>query len=135
MTRRVWAELDGLFRPDAEVVVDRRSMDPVSFVGPAALAAFIAVNVDQFEFFEFVILNVWLDMFPDGDMTAATGRMWMCELRQDAQAGRATTVYGLYRDQYQKVDGRWWFAHRHYDSLARHSRDLDVFPIPSDLQA
>ena len=131
----MWAELDELFLPDAEVVIDRRSIDPVTLTGPGQLGQFIADNLEQFAFFEFVILNVRLRFYPDSDRDAAIGRMYMSELRQD-HGGRATTVYGLYQDRYRRVDGRWWFAGRRYTSFARSSdteADLDVFGLPASL--
>ena len=45
-------------------------------------------------------------MWPGGDRTAATGRVFMCELRQEAASGRFTTAFGVYHDAYARVDGR-----------------------------
>jgi hypothetical protein len=36
----------------------------------------------------------------------------------------------VYHDAYERHDGRWWFAHRRYHSLARTAPDLAVFPFP-----
>lgn len=126
-SRRAFAELADQFLPDAEVVVDRRSIEPVRLVGPAALGEFISTALEAFEFFEFVVLN---SHFTAIDADTATGRMWMSELRQDRTSGRWTVIYGLYADRYARVDGRWWFAHRLYRTLARTSPDFTVFPIP-----
>jgi hypothetical protein len=130
-SRRAFAELAGQFLPDAEVVVDRRSIDPVRLVGPSALGQFIETNLAPFEFFEFVVLNSHFALEAGSD--EATGRMWMSELRQDRASGRWTVIYGLYSDAYRRVDGRWWFAHRLYRTLARTSPDFDVFPVPDGL--
>jgi hypothetical protein len=35
----------------------------------------------------------------------------------------------VYRDDYLRVDGRWWFAKRDYQSLARSGRG-EVFAFP-----
>lgn len=129
-SRRAFAELAEQFRPDAEVVVDRRSIEPVRLVGPAALGEFIETNLAPFEFFEFVVLNSHVVLDAGGD--TATGRMWMSELRQDRANGRWTVIYGLYADRYARVDGRWWFAHRLYRTLARTAPDFAVFPVPDD---
>jgi hypothetical protein len=129
-SRRAFTELAGQFLPDAEVVVDRRSIDPVRLVGPAALGEFISTALEPFEFFEFVVLNSHFVLGDDG--TSATGRMWMSELRQDRASGRWTVIYGLYTDRYARVDGRWWFAHRLYRTLARTAPDFPVFPVPGD---
>jgi len=129
VTRRAWPELAELFLADAPVVIDRRSIEPVRLTGPVELGEFIAMNIGQFEFFEFVILNVHLSLRHGGDPDRAAGRMFMSELRQGG--GRWTTVYGLYEDRYQRVDGQWWFAERLYHSLARTSPDVHVFEIPA----
>ena len=127
-SRRAFAELAEQFLPDADVVIDRRSIEPVVLTGPEALGAFIETNLEPFVFFEFVVLNSHFVL--DGD--TATGRMWMSELRQDARAGRWTVIYGLYSDRYRRVDGRWWFAHRTYRTLGRTAPDFDVFPVPDE---
>ncbi len=90
-----------------------------------------AAAIEQFEFFEFVVLNAHI-VFPDGPMAGtAVSRLFMCELRQDRASGRWTNAYGIYHDRYRFDDGRWWFAERRYHSLARHGRDLDAFPFPT----
>ena len=125
-SRRAFGELADQFLADAEVVVDRRSIDPVRLVGPGALGEFIETNLAPFSFFQFVVLNSHLML----DGAAATGRMWMSELRQDERTGRWSVIYGLYDDRYRRVDGRWWFAHRLYRTLARTAPDFEVFPLP-----
>jgi hypothetical protein len=130
-SRRAFAELADQFLPGAEVVVDRRSIDPVRLVGPAALGELISTALEPFEFFEFVVLNSHIVLSGD-DPDSATGRMWMSELRQDRASGRWTVIYGLYADRYARADGRWWFAHRLYRTLARTAPDFAVFPIPDD---
>jgi SnoaL-like domain len=128
--RRAWAELEDLFLPDTALVVDQRSKDELRFTGAAEAGAFIGTSVDQFEFFEFVVLNAHI-VFPDGPSDgSAVGRMFMCEHRQDRIAGRWTDIYGVYHDRYALVEGRWWFAERCYHSLARDARDADVFAFP-----
>ena len=128
--RRAWPELEQLFLPDATVVIDQRSKDPIRLVGGAAVGEFIGTSVDQFEFFEFVILNAHI-VFPEGaGAGSAVCRMFMCEHRQDRIAGRWTDAYGLYHDRYSFQSGRWWFAERAYHSLGRDARNADVFSFP-----
>lgn len=132
VNRRAWDELDGLFRPDAEVVIDRRAGTPLRLVGGSEVGAFIGSAIDHFSFFEFIILNAHI-VFPDGPTAgSAVCRLFMCELRQDGTTGSFTTAFGLYHDRYVHQDGRWWFAQRRYHSLARHGGVLDVFPLPTD---
>ena len=131
VNRRAWPELETLFRPDAEVVIDRRAGEPLRLVGGAEVGAFIGSAIANFSFFEFVILNAHI-AFPEGsDAGVAVCRLFMCELRQDGATGRFTTAYGLYHDRYV-LEGRWKFAQRRYHSLARHAGVLDVFPLPTD---
>ena len=129
VNRRAWPELSDLFLPDAPVVIDRRTGDPLRLTGPVALGEFIGTSIRQFEFFEFVVLNSHI-VFPDGAMAGtAVSRLFMCELRQDG-TGRQTNAYGIYHDRYLFESNRWWFAERRYHSLARHGRQLDTFPFP-----
>lgn len=131
VNRRAWSELEELFRPDAEVVVDRRAGEPLRLVGGGEVGAFIDSAIAHFTFFEFVVLNAHI-VFPEGPgAPTAVCRLFMCELRQD-DAGRFSTAFGLYHDRYVREDDRWWFAERRYHSLARHGDVLDVFALPAE---
>jgi hypothetical protein len=115
-------------------VLDTRRGEPLRLNGPQAVGDFIAAAIAEFDFFEFVILNtrVFLDQGSGGDPDVASARMWMNELRHEkAAGGRWTLVYGLYQDEFRRIDGRWWFAGRRYQSLARTARDFDVFAMPA----
>jgi hypothetical protein len=127
VNRRAWPEFDDLFRPDAPVTVDTVTNPVVSLTGPGAVGDFIGGAIERFEFFEFVVLNAVVTI--DGD--TATGRVFMCELRQERESGRFTRAFGLYRDDYARVDGKWWFARRRYQSLARSGRG-EVFAFPEE---
>jgi hypothetical protein len=131
VNRRAFPELTRLFRPDAPVVLDLRTGEPLRLVGGTEVGEFIAGAVERFEFFEFVVLNAHI-VFPGGPAGGeARSRLFMCELRQEAASGRWTTVYGLYHDRFAFEDGRWWIAERRYHSLARDGRDRDAFPFPT----
>jgi len=132
VTRRAWPELRGLFRPDAPVEVDTVTAAPISLTGPDEVGSFIAGAIERFEFFEFVILNSHVVTSVDEDPARARSRLYMCELRQEVAAGRWSNAFGIYHDDYVRVDGRWWFARRRYQSLARIELDerADVFPFP-----
>jgi hypothetical protein len=129
VTRRAWPELHDLFRPDCELVLDLRAGEPRTFVGPDAVGQFIGESVERFERFQFVVLGTRVTLQTDGPDRAAA-RLYMCELRQSAAEGRESVAYGVYHDDYVRADGRWWFAHRRYHSLARTAPDLQVFPFP-----
>ena len=132
VTRRAWPALHGLFRPDAPVTVDTVTAEPIELRGPEAVGTFIAGAIERFEFFEFVILSSHVVTAVDGDADAARARLYMCELRQEADGGRWSNAFGVYHDDYVRRDGRWWFARRRYQSLARItlSERADVFPFP-----
>ncbi len=132
VNRRAWPELGRLFRPDAEVLIDRREGEPLRLVGGTEVGGFIGTAIAHFSFFEFVVLNAHI-AFPDGvEAGTAVCRLFMCELRQDGDTGRFSTAFGLYHDRYVLDGARWLFAQRRYHSLARHGGVLDVFPLPTD---
>ena len=82
VTRRDWDVFDGLFLADCVVDLDLVSRPSLELVGPDAMAEFVAGAIERFEFFEFVVLNHHVDLWPGGDRAAAAGRVFMCELRQ-----------------------------------------------------
>jgi hypothetical protein len=128
VTRRDWAAVRSLFEPDAVVHIDTRTRDAFELAGPDALVEFIERAIRRFAFFEFTILNTTVDL-GDGD---ATGRVYLCEVRTDADGGWSE-AYGLYRDTYRRRGGAWRIAGRQYTSLARRGPDgTEVFDLPSD---
>jgi ketosteroid isomerase-like protein len=132
VTRRDWDALAGLFLPDCVVDLDLVTRPAQELVGPDAMAEFVSGALDRFEFFEFVVLNHHVDLWPGGDRAAATGRVFMCELRQLHGATRRTDAFGRYDDRYANVDGRWMFAGRRYRSMARWPEGV-VFPMIQDI--
>jgi len=132
VNRHDWAGLSELFVPDAVIELDLVSREPRTLVGPEALGGFIGAAMERFTFFEFVILNTHVELWPAGDREAATARVFMCELRQDAGEAPRNDAFGLYRDRYVRRDGRWWFAARRYRSMGRFPPG-DVFPLPTEL--
>jgi SnoaL-like domain len=129
VSRRAWSELEDLFVPSATITVDTVSSAPIEIVGPTALGDFISGAVERFEFFELVILNTRVDLRHGGDADTARARQFTCELRQDLSNGRWTNAFGVYHDEYARLDERWWFARRRYQSLARTGR-AEIFPFP-----
>ena len=92
VTRRAWDDLVPMFVPDCPVRLDLRDGRVLEHVGPHEIGEFIARSIERFEFFEFALLNSVV--FVDGD--AATGRLYMWELRQDAATHRWSNAFGLY---------------------------------------
>lgn len=125
VNRRAWPELANLFLPDARVSVDTMTNPVVETTGPVELGEFIDGAIERFAFFEFTILSAHVEITGD----SARARLYMCELRQD-HAGEFSRAFGLYRDAYRRVDDRWWFAARKYQSLARTGGE--VFPFPKE---
>jgi hypothetical protein len=129
VSRRAWDDLVPLFLPDTPVRVDTVTGDPIEAVGAAGIGHFIAGAVERFEFFELVILNV--HVLPGGEGSdERRSRAFTCELRQESSTGHWTNAFGVYHDDVRRVDGRWRYALRRYQSLARTGR-ADVFPFPS----
>lgn len=131
VTRHAWHELTDMFVADCPLRLDLGERGIVEKAGADEIVAMISTSLDRFDFFEFTIVNTVVDISDGGER--ATGRLYIGELRREADTGRWTTAYGLYRDTYGKVDGRWRFAARDYSSLARTAPDgagMDVFPIP-----
>lgn len=133
VTRRAWPELDGLFVPGAPIHVDTVSNPVIEMVGAAELGRFVDDAIERFDFFEFVILSTVVDVV---DASSARGRMYMVELRQDAETGEWSNAFGVYQDSYVMHDGRWRFAERHYQSLARKvgADRAAVFPFPETME-
>lgn len=130
VNRRAWPELGELFEPDAAVVVDRVTADPIELRGPEALGRFIGEAIERFGFFEFVVLNARVNVGAGGDPDRARARVFITEIRQDRDDAGWSHTYGVYHDTYRRIDGRWRFADRSYRSLARTGAD-HAFPFPS----
>lgn len=130
VTRRAWDEFPAMFAPECPIRLDLRTA-VLERVGGAEIAEFIAESIESFEFFAFTIVNTVVTVDPSG--TSARGRLYIRELRCTRDDRRWTTAYGLYRDEYRLLGGRWCFGRRDYSSLARDRADatgMDVFPIP-----
>lgn len=133
VTRRAWPELHQLMRADCVITVNLvdRAID---FNGPQAIGDFIASQLEQFDFFEFVILNSVMEI--DANAGVGAARMYMQEARQNVADGKRSDTYGVYHDRFERdTDGRWWFARRFYQSYARTNpeaadADLVVFDVP-----
>lgn len=132
VTRRDWVAVGELFLPDAVVELDLVTRPAVRFDGPEALTRFVGDAIERFSFFEFVILNALIELWPRGDRTTATARVFMCELRAEGDVDALRSeAFGLYRDTYRKVDGSWRIAARQYRSMARFPEGV-VFPLIGD---
>jgi len=128
VTRRAWSELNRIMLPNIEIVIDRRNVAPLVVHGPEGIGGFIREAIAHFDLFEFVILNTVIEI--DGD--TARARMYMWEIRHDPAAGRSD-AFGLYQDEHRKLDGRWWFSGRRYQTLARTQvADYSVYPMPGN---
>ncbi len=132
VTRRAWPELAEIMRLDSVITVDLVDRE-INFDGPFEIGDFIAAQIEQFDFFEFVILNTVMEI--DAEAGRATARMYIQEARQSVASGRRCDTFGVYHDHFEREEGRWWFARRRYKSYARSNPegpgpDLTVFELP-----
>src|SRR2546423_10721939 len=97
VNRRAWDELGGLFLADAPVRVDMVSKPAIDLVGPVELGTFIGGAIERFEFFEFVPLNIYVDI-TGADADTARARVFMCEVRQERGTGAFSRAFGVYPD-------------------------------------
>jgi hypothetical protein len=130
VTRRTWPELESLFLPRAPIHIDTVTRPVIELAGPAALGDFVRRSIEQFDFFEFVILNTVIRV---GHDQTARGRLYIVELRQHRDTGEWSNAFGVYHDRYASVEGEWRFAERYYQSLARKfgSDRAATFPFPA----
>jgi SnoaL-like protein len=128
VTRRAWSELESLFLPDAPIHIDTVTRPATELRGAHALGEFISAALTRFDFFEFVILNTVVDII---DERSARGRVYIEEIRHEAETDAWSHAFGLYQDSYTRPDGRWQFAARRYRSLARkHPSGGEVLSAP-----
>ena len=133
VSRRAWADLDALFLPDAQIVVDTVTSAPIELVGSAGIGGFVSGAIERFEFFELVILNVHVLPADTGDDTGGRrSRSFTCELRQEGATGHWTNAFGVYHDDLRREGDGWRYERRRYQSLARTGR-AEVFPFPHQL--
>jgi hypothetical protein len=126
VTRRAWPELGELFLDEARIEIDTGTAPTRTVTGPAAFGEFVAHAVERFDHFTFVILNAVVEVHGD----QANGRMFICEVRHDREADAWCNAHGVYEDRYRRVRDRWWFAARHYRSMARTGPDAAVVGLP-----
>ena len=132
VTRRAWAELEGLFRPGATLVASS-GHDATTVEGPEAIGALIDAAVRHLDVIFFTNLNTTIQLYPDGDRSQAHGRTYIRELHFTRKGVTAKEIYGVYLDRYVCVDGRWWFGARAWHALARTAPELTVHPKPDEL--
>jgi len=130
VTRRSWPDLEPLFLPDAPIHIDTVTRPVMELAGPIALGDFVGRSIEQFDFFEFVVLNTVVRV---GHDRTARGRLYIVELRQHRDSGEWSNAFGVYHDRYVSVEGHWRFAERHYQSLARRfgNNRASTFPFPA----
>ncbi|MBK7949529.1 MAG: nuclear transport factor 2 family protein [Deltaproteobacteria bacterium] len=129
INRRSFGGLSALFLPDARIELTTLKQQPLVLTGPEALGRFIAEFVERLDFFQFVLLNSRLELRLDAD--AALGRHFICEYRWEKAGKPFTRVFGVYRDRYRRIDGRWWFAERVFDPLLSAGSDDHVVGFPT----
>ena len=132
VSRRDWPALGELFVADTELYLDLRHTTRV-LAGAAEIGGFLGPAVERFEFFQFVILGMTVDLRVGGDPDAARGRTYMSELRQDGATHEWSQIHGIYHDEFVRTSEGWRIARRHYHSMARRAAGettAEVFPFP-----
>jgi hypothetical protein len=126
-TRQAWPEIVSLAIPDARFSFDTRSGRVIEVVGAAAFGEFGGKSIGRFSFYQYVPLNAVVTRSGAG---SAVGRAYSLEVGEDRETGEWINFYGLYHDDYVRLDGAWRFARRQYQTLARRVGDrLDAFPL------
>jgi hypothetical protein len=126
-TRRAWREITALATADARFSFDMRSGRPIEVVGAEAFAEFGGKSVGRFSFYEYIPLNTVVTASAQG---SAQARAYALEVGEDRNTGEWMNFYGLYHDDYVRVDGAWRFARRRYQTLARRAGGrLEAFPL------
>lgn len=126
-TRRAWPEFAALATPDARFSFDTRTGDVIEVIGMEAFAQFAATMTDRFSFYEYVPLNFVVKV---DSADTARGRSYSFEIGEDRETGEVVTFYGMYHDDYARVDGTWRFTRRQYQTLARRTGDGAVESHP-----
>ncbi len=131
-SRQAFHELDTVMSSEADIQLDLRGRT-LSFRGSKELGDFIAASIEPFDFFQFVVKNAVIEIEETG--SAASGRLWMSELRHVRDTRQWSTIFGVYHDKYRKIAGMWRISARQYHSLARINHGLDdceIFDFPED---
>jgi hypothetical protein len=132
VNRRAWNALGQVFAPEVQITLELVNRPTVELRGRDEFAAFIGPAMQRFGFFQFVILNSHVELWPGGDRHSATARIFMCELRTGPDGGERTEAFGLYRDRYERTAAGWRIVSRRYRSLA-HFPAGDWLGLPDDL--
>ncbi len=134
VNRQAWDEFEDLFLPDAHLTVVKGPSATDEVTGPGGIGGLIAGYVSVYEFLIQTVLNARVRVRHQGDPARAIARLYIAEFRQVTSSGRTIESAGVYHDEYQRRDGRWWFARRRYDRIyATAPKELDVHPYPTDL--
>jgi hypothetical protein len=102
--------------PDCRFLFETSSGGVFELVGAEEFIAFAKSTAEQYDLWVYDPLNYVVSIDPAG---TATGRTFSFEIEQDRQTGDVVTSYGLYQDEYVRVDGTWLWSCRRYKNLAR----------------
>lgn len=123
VNRMAPADAGALFTADGEWVVSGWG----SHSGQREIVTFLAGLLERWEVFLHIVHTgrTWLEG------NRATGRWYISEFGK-LKNGTEVKFAGVYHDDYVRVDGRWRFARRRYDSMfRRRGSELEVSPFPS----
>lgn len=112
-SRRAWDEFGEIILADAPLRFVRSTGDDLELTGPQGVAQLGQSAMADFEVYVYVPLNSVVDTI-EGDR--ATGRAYSQEVATNTE-GRWITFYGVYEDEYERRDGRWFIAARRYRTI------------------
>jgi SnoaL-like domain len=119
-TRGTHHEIGSLAMPDAVFIFETFSGQRFEVEGTQDFIQFATKMTGAFDFYEYVPLNFVVDFGAEG---TARGRAYNLEISYNAETDEFTNFYGQYDDDYVQLDGRWYFARRHYRTVARRTND------------
>ena len=131
-SRRAFGELPEVITEDAPIHLDLRSRT-LEFTGAGEIGRFIEQSIGVYDFFQFVIRNLVIEVGAGQGGAQAASRLWMSELRHHRDSGEWSTIFGVYHDRYALQGDAWRICARQYHSLARTAHALDdcvVFDFP-----
>ena len=106
-----WDEMAELFAPDATWEASAGALG-FRHQGRPAIAAWLLGNRDKVEVVFYLAAAPQVELLgPD----RALGQTTMHELLELKQSGELKELFGVYRDELHKSDGRWRFASRRFE--------------------
>ncbi|MRX10085.1 nuclear transport factor 2 family protein [Pseudoduganella sp. FT25W] len=108
-------ELAELFAPDAVCNFGAGDIHGREAIRDGLAKAFIEYDVERHGSYPFLhaVTNQWVEIV---DADTAQGRCYLLDLHTVSKPGRDPWILlGMYADEYQRIDGRWYIARSQLD--------------------